>query len=420
MSAVVDIEQKARFDAQWAVPHYYYRGTSRGELIADQAAEWLGVYAGQSVADYGCGTGRAAQVFEDMGLDSVNVDITRLGLDVDASYLPFIECPLWRLPKEFPITDWAFCVDVLEALPEEQITKTLANLAAHTWRGGYFQGGFDWDIDRYATTLEPFFNVVRTIPDAQKRRYGLVVEVRNRPTWGKPGIGAIFKKKYTPQPPPKTDATVVIVGHGPSLLGAGLGPEIDRFDHVIRFGDTRNQNNADWGKKVQQVVVSVRMMNNVINDYHNLGIKPTETWVVNRYGQIITREMRRFIFKERLVGFNPVICRHSYKWLKRYKEMKATGYIDPRLGNPGMNPSFTQGTYAIIEVCERINPRHIALVGFDNLWRGVSENFVSLVRTAGNELVPFMSPHDIRTERRMMDEIMQHYDVDIYPIGLEK
>jgi hypothetical protein len=51
----------------------------------------------------------------------------------------FIEGNLWRLPKDFPVTDWAFCADVLEHIPEIHLTDCLVNILNHTRIGGFIQ-----------------------------------------------------------------------------------------------------------------------------------------------------------------------------------------------------------------------------------------------------------------------------------------
>ena len=113
----------------------------------------------------------------------------------------------------------------------------------------------------------------------------------------------------------------------------------------------------------------------------------------------------------RMKDYNPVICRETWPWAYKYRDLGATGYIDPKQGAPGLIPSFTQGTAAIIMACERINPYKIILVGFDNLLAGTSENFQSIHR-AYDGLGPHTTRHDLATERKLLDQIKKHYNAN--------
>lgn len=71
---------------------------------------------GDSIIDFGCGTGDAAQAFIDLGHDVHAVDISSKGLHHDLGK-KYHQSSLHDLPKELPLADWGFCVDVMEHVP---------------------------------------------------------------------------------------------------------------------------------------------------------------------------------------------------------------------------------------------------------------------------------------------------------------
>lgn len=92
---------------------------------------------GDTLIDYGCGTGRAAKFFMENGLKACGIDICAAALEeqLDA----FIEAPLWDLPFDAPFTDFAFCVDVLEHIPEQKLEMTVWGIKTHTRKAGFIQ-----------------------------------------------------------------------------------------------------------------------------------------------------------------------------------------------------------------------------------------------------------------------------------------
>lgn len=89
--------------------------------------------AGDSLIDYGCGTGRALTLFQGWGLSVRGVDIAKNCLDSD---LPFIRACLWDMPELS--SKWAYCTDVMEHIPEEKVDSVLAQIAERC-EGAFFQ-----------------------------------------------------------------------------------------------------------------------------------------------------------------------------------------------------------------------------------------------------------------------------------------
>lgn len=126
--------ERTKYQRMWA--HPVYRTASQGARAATEVLAMLDAKPGQSITDYGSGSGRAAVIFEDFGLDVRCVDIAE---NANESTLPVTIAPLWDLPDEVLPSDWCFCCDVLEHLPEEMVDAALAGIAARTRLGGFLQ-----------------------------------------------------------------------------------------------------------------------------------------------------------------------------------------------------------------------------------------------------------------------------------------
>jgi hypothetical protein len=129
-------EQEARkYQNIWAEP--WYRNISPGFNVAPEAMKVCGMSAGDTLTDYGCGTGRAAKFFKDHGMWVCGVDICSEALEERLDL--FIPACLWDLPSETPLTDWSFSADVLEHIPTEQLPKVISGIMDHTYEGGFLQ-----------------------------------------------------------------------------------------------------------------------------------------------------------------------------------------------------------------------------------------------------------------------------------------
>lgn len=77
---------------------------------------------GDSVIDFGCGSGEAGRLLAHLQYKVLNVDITNA---VRYSGVPFIRASLHELPDDLPKATWGFCTDVMEHLPEEWVAPAL-------------------------------------------------------------------------------------------------------------------------------------------------------------------------------------------------------------------------------------------------------------------------------------------------------
>jgi hypothetical protein len=113
-----------------------YRQLAPGEAHVDDAIAKLGIKPGDTLIDYGCGTGRATKAMIDRGIDAAGIDFAPNALEED---VPFTLSALWDLHLISPAADWAFCTDVMEHIPPEKVGIVLQNIASTIGlRGAYF------------------------------------------------------------------------------------------------------------------------------------------------------------------------------------------------------------------------------------------------------------------------------------------
>jgi SAM-dependent methyltransferase len=87
-----------------------------------------------SVNDYGCGSGRPAQKIWKAGHRVAMIDIAENCLDpairemlVDG--FSFIRADLRKMGPNIPCSDWGFCCDVMEHIPQDSIDQVLQGIA---------------------------------------------------------------------------------------------------------------------------------------------------------------------------------------------------------------------------------------------------------------------------------------------------
>ena len=91
----------------------------------------------RSMIDFGCGSGDAAVLFRKLGYDVFLVDIAENCLSEEARETVggrFWVAPLHQLPADLPHVDWGYCTDVMEHLPDDWITPSLAGMRSKTDR----------------------------------------------------------------------------------------------------------------------------------------------------------------------------------------------------------------------------------------------------------------------------------------------
>lgn len=130
----LETAEREKYEKVWTFKEY--RQHSPGELCVEKAVHALGMTPGESVIDYGCGPGRATAKFNAMGFNVLGVDHAHNCLDDDVRVPLTVAC-LWDLP--ILASDWAFCCDVMEHIPEEKVELVLEAIRVRTRKGAFFQ-----------------------------------------------------------------------------------------------------------------------------------------------------------------------------------------------------------------------------------------------------------------------------------------
>jgi len=125
--------EQIKYYKAWQVEEY--RGYSPGEGLVPLFLETYNPTG--TIIDYGCGPGRAGKALYDAGLDVVMLDFVPNALDqaVEESLggrLRFIQADLARPFDEtehfLMRSDWGYCCDVCEHIPESDIDIVLDNI----------------------------------------------------------------------------------------------------------------------------------------------------------------------------------------------------------------------------------------------------------------------------------------------------
>lgn len=114
-----------------------YRKFAPGEHCVDDAIKLLSIKLNDKLIDFGCGTGRGAAKFQEMGYSVIGVDIALNCLDKDVRIPLCIGC-LWDLPLNL-FCDYGYCTDVMEHIPTDRVDLVIMNLSRACRKGCYFQ-----------------------------------------------------------------------------------------------------------------------------------------------------------------------------------------------------------------------------------------------------------------------------------------
>lgn len=117
------MQEQAKYEAMWN--HPAYRVVAPGQFAVQQFLEVADPEKGATVRDLGCGTGRAGVALQDAGLEVTQYDFAANCRDAGID-LPFVQ---HDLNKPIPgIADYAFCTDVLEHIPRNEVERVLLNV----------------------------------------------------------------------------------------------------------------------------------------------------------------------------------------------------------------------------------------------------------------------------------------------------
>jgi SAM-dependent methyltransferase len=116
--------ERETYEAMWRVDGY--AAHSPGAELASAFADMARPTRGQTALDAGCGSGKGAIALEALGLSVRMCDITDVGVLDEARRFPFETVTLWEpLPV---MSDWVYCCDVLEHIPEAMTMLVIARL----------------------------------------------------------------------------------------------------------------------------------------------------------------------------------------------------------------------------------------------------------------------------------------------------
>lgn len=148
----------------------------------------------------------------------------------------------------------------------------------------------------------------------------------------------------------------VIVGHGPSLLNAGRGCEIDAYDNVVRMKNfTRFWNEKDYGNKLDYLVASTEAAGPSLANH----IKPKQYWLYPKKGTY-NKPYVDGLYRGLPTIITMTLSRH---WNREFQGR--SGY-DPKK-DPVKGRNVSTGFAALFSAVQLLDLREIDLIGFDTL-----------------------------------------------------
>ena len=133
------LSEQEKYELAWAQPEY--RNLAPGELVADKFFELIQPPTGAQVIDFGCGTGRGAMALlnKDPTLEVTLLDFAANCRDPGAEWLPFVLRDLAAPAGLLVRTDYGYCCDVMEHIPQEGVDLVLVNIMDTIRNSCFFQ-----------------------------------------------------------------------------------------------------------------------------------------------------------------------------------------------------------------------------------------------------------------------------------------
>jgi hypothetical protein len=192
---------------------------------------------------------------------------------------------------------------------------------------------------------------------------------------------------------------VAIIGHGPSLKGAGRGEYIDSFDYVVRFpysGDW--QTPEDYGTKTTFICSTLRRAKKI----RSCQIPDKGYFIWSKYGRWIPPEIKDLIEKYGGEDATQIVR----KWQRR---MSTHHYLSALSRESSF---FSHGTASICIMADRLR-KHITVFGCDSLKNGVSCFSPYSGSWVHENRKQKQSNHAFDAERLLIDQVAKQYDVKI-------
>lgn len=130
-----------KYQKMWSIKDY--RRTAPGEELVDQFVSGCAIPAEASIIDFGCGTGRPAQMLHDRGFKVTGIDHALNCRDEGCTFDFRVE-NLWKLPDSLKC-DYGFCTDVMEHIPTEKVDDVLSGIANAVRDSAFFAISFHDD-----------------------------------------------------------------------------------------------------------------------------------------------------------------------------------------------------------------------------------------------------------------------------------
>jgi hypothetical protein len=125
--------ERRKYEEMWTFDKY--RKESPGEALVDEAVRAMTMKAGDSVIDFGCGSGKASRKLQRLGMKVTAVDFAANALD-DGEPIEFVNACLWDMPEMS--ADYGYCTDVMEHIPTEKVIDVLRGIHARAKKATYF------------------------------------------------------------------------------------------------------------------------------------------------------------------------------------------------------------------------------------------------------------------------------------------
>jgi 2-polyprenyl-3-methyl-5-hydroxy-6-metoxy-1,4-benzoquinol methylase len=142
-------DEARKYRRVWGDPRY--RKQADGDAVVHLAWYGLRMEPGESLIDWGCGSGRPAAEFARRGMNVTGFDIADNCLDPGID-IPLVVGTMWNPPADLS-ADYGFCTDVLEHIPTEHVRTCLAVIAARCPKGALLQ--VDTELDISGPAMKP-------------------------------------------------------------------------------------------------------------------------------------------------------------------------------------------------------------------------------------------------------------------------
>ena len=195
---------------------------------------------------------------------------------------------------------------------------------------------------------------------------------------------------------------IAIVGHGPSLRGAGKGEYIDSFDYVVRFPYSGNwQIPGDYGTKTTFFCATVRRSHKIAERQ-----RPDSGYFIwSKYGGSIPERLKDLIAE---CGGEDVTNIVNY-WQQK---MSTHHYFASLEVNEKTVKHFSHGTAAICIMAHKIK-EPITVFGCDSLKEGRISGSAYSGSWVPENRSQKQNNHVLDAELLIVDNVRKYYNVEI-------